>query len=300
MLELVRGYAMAALEAAERGGRVQAVASDLASMSRVLVSSELLREVLTDSTVPAKGRSAVLEDLLTGKVSPEALETVTFAVENERAAELPGTLERLVELAEVENARVAVGEPSGAEPPSGRSAAYERIRGYGERIFEQVARPEEVDEVEDELFRLARITEQSAPLRAALSDANSPVERRLAVLTDLLSGRVSEPTSLLACYVIRAGRSRDAVAALDYLVEIAAAERGRRVADVRSAVELDEDERRRMEEALSRLMRRPVELRVRVDPSVLGGASVSVGDTVIDGTVRHRLELLRESIMQRV
>jgi F-type H+-transporting ATPase subunit delta len=46
-------------------------------------------------------------------------------------------------------------------------------------------------------------------------------------------------------------------------------------------------------------MRRQVELRVRIDPSVLGGVRISVGDTVIDGTVRHRLEQLRESLLQR-
>jgi F-type H+-transporting ATPase subunit delta len=89
------------------------------------------------------------------------------------------------------------------------------------------------------------------------------------------------------------------VDALDYLVEVAAADRGRRVADVRAAVDLDADERQRLSEALSRTMRRPVELRVRIDPSVLGGIGISVGDTVIDGTVRHRLEQLRESLLQR-
>ncbi len=299
MLELVRGYAVAAFEAAESASHIDAIASDLVEMSRLFVARERLREVMTDGTVPALSRSAVLEDLLGGKVAPATLETLTFAVRNERAAELPATLERLLELAEVESARLAVGEPPGAEPPAGRSAAYERIRGYGERVFEQLARRSDVDEVEDELFRLARITEHNTALRDALADPASPVERRVAVLVDLLSDRVSAATSSLACYVIRAGRSRDLVAALDYLVELAAAERGRRVADVRSAVELDEGERARMEEALSRLMRRQVELRVRLDPAVLGGVSVSVGDTVIDGTVRHRLDLLRESIMQR-
>jgi len=64
-------------------------------------------------------------------------------------------------------------------------------------------------------------------------------------------------------------------------------------------VELDAGERRRLSEALSRIVRRPVELRVRIDPSVLGGISISVGDTVIDGTVRHRLDQLREALMQR-
>jgi F-type H+-transporting ATPase subunit delta len=299
MLELVRGYAMATFDAAERDGRIDIVASDLAEMSRLLVRSEELREVVTDGSIAAQTRRAVLEDLLESKVSPEALAPFVFAVLSERAAELPKTLERLVEIAEVEVARVAVGEAHGAETSIGRSGAYERIRGYGERIFEQQPTSDDVDEIEDELFRLARIAEQNVELRQALADSASPIERRLAVLADLLENRVTQATAMLAGYVMRAGRSRDFVGALDYLVQIAAAERGRRVADIRAAVELDESERERLALALSRIMRRQVELRVRIDPSVLGGVSISVGDTVIDGTVRHRLEQLRESLMQR-
>lgn len=299
MLELVRGYATASFDAAERAGRIAAVSIDLAEMSRLLVASDLLREVVTDGSIAAASRCAVLDDLLGGKVQPEALAPLSFAVLSERAAELPKVLERLLEMAEVARARVDAGEPPGAEPPIGRSGAYERIRGYGERIFEQLRAPTEVDEVEDELFRLARISEQSAVLRQALADTGAPMERRLAVLADLLGPRVSPATASLAAYVLRAGRSRDVVGALDYLVEIAAAERGRRVADVRCAVQLGDSERDAMTLALSRIMRRQVELRVRIDPAVLGGVRINVGDTVIDGTVRHRLEQLRESLTVR-
>jgi F-type H+-transporting ATPase subunit delta len=299
MLELVRGYATAAFDAAERDGRIDAVATDLAEMSRFVVASEPLRMVVTDSSIPAASRVAVLEDVLVSQVAPEALAPFTFAVLSERPAELPKTLERLVEMAELSTARVAIGESPGAEPPIGRSGAYERIRGYADRIFEQLPEAAQIDEVEDELFRLARIAEQSPALRQALADPGASLERRLAVLRDLLADRVTPATEWLAGYVLRAGRSRDLVGALDYLVEIAAADRGRRVADVRAAVELDDEERDQLARALSRITRRPVELRIRIDPSVLGGISVSVGDTVIDGTVKHRLEQLRESLLQR-
>jgi F-type H+-transporting ATPase subunit delta len=299
MLELVRGYAKATFDAAERVGRIDVVASDLAELSRLLIASEELRNVLTDGSIPAQIRRAVLEDLLMDKISPEALSPVTFAILSERAAELPKTFERLVEMAEIASSLVTAGEPPDGEPPIGRSGAYERIRGYGERIFEQQRHTDDVDEIEDDLFRLARITEHNLPLREVLSDSAVPTELRLAVLADLLKDRVRPETVWLAGYVLRSGRSRDFVGALDYLVEIAAAERGRRIADVRAAVELDDDERERMSQALSVIMRRPVELRVRIDPAVLGGVSISVGDTVIDGTVRHRLDQLRESLMQR-
>ncbi|HXY43124.1 MAG TPA: ATP synthase F1 subunit delta [Acidimicrobiales bacterium] len=299
MLELVRGYAKATFDAAERAGRIEAVASDLAELSRLLVASEPLRIVLTDGSIPVQARRAVVEELLSDKISSDALATVVFAMVSERAAELPKTLERLVETAEIASSLAAAGEPPDGEPPVGRSGAYERIRGYGERIFELQRHTDDVDEIEDELFRLARIIEHNLALRDALADSAVPTDRRVSVLADLLRGRVRPETVWLAGYVLRSGRSRDFVGALDYLVEIAAAERGRRIADVRAAVELEADERARMSQALSAIMRRPVELRVRIDPSVLGGVSISVGDTVIDGTVKHRLEQLRESFMQR-
>jgi F-type H+-transporting ATPase subunit delta len=295
----VRGYATATFDAAERAGRIDVVATELVEMSRLLVASEALRTVVIDGSISAQTRRAVLEDLLAAKVSAEALAPFTFAVVSERAAELPKTLERLVEMSEIASERASRREPPGAEPPTGRSGAYERIRGYGDRIFEQLTGSSDVDEIEDELFRLARIAQQTPSLRQALADSGAPIERRLAVLADLLDNRVVPETALLAGYVLRAGRSRDFVGGLDYLVEIAAAERGRRVADIRAAVELDSGERERLSQALSRIVRRPVELRVRIDPTVLGGVSISVGDTVIDGTVRHRLEQLRESLMQR-
>jgi F-type H+-transporting ATPase subunit delta len=299
MLELVRGYATAAFDAAERAERLAGVAADLGELARLLVVSDDLRATLTDGSLEPAVRSAVLDDLFAWKIVPEALAPVTFAVLSERASDLPKTVERLVELAEEANSRAVANEPPGAEPPIGRSGAYERIRGFADRILEQLASPREVDVIEDELFRLARLAEQTPALRETVAETASPIERRLAVLADLLTGKVRAETAWLACYVLRAGRSRDFVGSLDYLVEIAAAERGRRIADVRSAVELDADERERLSAALSKIVHRPVELRVRIDPTVLGGCSIRVGNTVIDGTVRHRLDQLRESLFQR-
>jgi F-type H+-transporting ATPase subunit delta len=296
MLELIRGYASAAFDGAERAGRLDEVSTGLVELARLFVASEPLRTALADGSIPATDRRAVLEDLLSGKVPEEALAPVTFAVETERASELGKTVERLVEAAELAVAGAAAGEPLGAEPPAGRTGAYDRIGGFAERVFEKVAQPQVVDTIEDELFRLARICEQSPALREALGDGSVPMPRRLAVLADLVEAQVRPETLWLAQYVIRAGRARDLPGALDHLVELAAADRGRRVAEVHSAVPLDEAERDRLSEALSRIVRRPVELRVLIDPSVIGGVSIEVGNTLIDGTVRHRLDELRESL----
>jgi ATP synthase F1 delta subunit len=97
--------------------------------------------------------------------------------------------------------------------------------------------------------------------------------------------------------VIRAGHLRDLVHTFDWLVQLAAAERGRRIADVRTAVDLDASQRAQLAAALTRTAGRPVEVRVRLDPEVIGGMLVSIGDTVIDGTVRYRLERLRDTLV---
>ena len=102
----------------------------------------------------------------------------------------------------------------------------------------------------------------------------------------------------LVRYVIRAGRLRDLVGAINFLVQLAAEERGRRIAEVRSAVPLDDEERTRVGAALSRLTDRNVEVRGIIDPSVIGGISVSVGDLILDGTVRLRVERLRDLLVK--
>lgn len=300
MLELVRGYAAAVLDVAEEAGSVEDVAAAMRALGGLLVSSPRLRNALTDGSIPGHSRSGVLADLLEGKAEAGAVALATFPVLYERASELPKTYEQLIELAEQRVARRAQPGASRpvAEPPIGRSGGLERLRGFAERVFETVDSPGDVDGIEDELFRLARTVEQHPQLRAALSKPQTPLAERVGVVDSLLASKVRPETLRLAEYVLACGRARDVVGALDYLVELAAHERGRRVAEVRAAVELGTDERERLTTALSRRTRRRVELRIAVDPAVIGGISVSVGDTVIDGTLRHRLEQLRDTLLQ--
>lgn len=301
MLELVRGYSTAALGAVERDGdqSFAGILGDLSAVDELLIASEPLRVALTDPSILASSRAAVLEELLSGKIAGQALRVLTYVVAWERATELPKTVEQLVEAVDFVCQSAEHGGREVAEPPVGRSGALERIRGYSDWEFESVADPAEIDEIEDELFRLARIVQGTPDLRQALTDLEVPVENRVALLNELVSDKVQDATARLACYLMRAGRPRDITGAFNYLAELAARERGRRAAHVRAAVELSEDERNRLAAALGRIVRRPVELRVTLDPSVIGGIEVEVGDTVIDGTLRHRLEQLRETLLQR-
>jgi len=174
--------------------------------------------------------------------------------------------------------------------------ADDRVEGYATALFE-IARAEGVlPKVEEELFNLSHLLASNDELRTTLSDPAIPGERRQAIITDLVGTRATPTTTLLVSFVVSAGRARELPAIISNLVERAAADRQHAVAEVRSAVPLDDDQRRRLARALSTNLGKEVEVKVFVDPSVLGGLSARVGDVVIDGTVRHRLDQLKETI----
>ena len=170
----------------------------------------------------------------------------------------------------------------------------DRAESWASAMFEVTKAEGSLDTVEDELFRFARLMEGSDDLRQALTDPSLPPERRRAIAEEVLDGKVSDLTASLVAFVVGAGRARELPAIIDRLVERAASERRQVIAEVRSAIPLDDDQRRRLAEALSSNLGKDVDVKVVVDESVMGGLVARVGDTVIDGTVRHRLERLRE------
>ena len=170
------------------------------------------------------------------------------------------------------------------------------IDGYARGLFE-VARAEgTLDEVEDELFRFARSYESSDELRNALSDDQIPPGKRQAIVEDLLGGRATPTTVQLISMVIGSGRSRELPAIIDRMVERAAASKDLALAEVRSAIPLTADQQDRLKAALANATGKTVELKVIVDPSVLGGLVATVGDKVIDDTVRTRLDQLKSRL----
>jgi F-type H+-transporting ATPase subunit delta len=174
----------------------------------------------------------------------------------------------------------------------------EQIRGYARAMFSVAEAEDALDEVEDELFRFARSLENQHELRDALTDPRLPAERKRAVLAELLGERAHPVTLNLLGFVIDQGRARDLGAIVDELAALAAEQRQSAVAEVRTAVPLDAAHRDRLAEALERATGRKVELKVVVDPAVVGGVVAKVGDQVIDGSVRRRLELARERLSE--
>ncbi|HEX6262407.1 MAG TPA: ATP synthase F1 subunit delta [Actinomycetota bacterium] len=172
------------------------------------------------------------------------------------------------------------------------------VRAYAEAILVMAEAEGVLEEVEDELFRFTRAVEQQTGLREALTDPALPSDRKRAVIRDLLGGKASDATVNLLELIVEQGRARELTAIAERLVALAAERRRRAVAEVRTAVPLAEEQRSRLAEALGRATGRAVEVRVIVDPSVIGGVYARVGDQVFDGTVRRRLELARERLSE--
>jgi F-type H+-transporting ATPase subunit delta len=171
-----------------------------------------------------------------------------------------------------------------------------RIEAYAGAFFEIARAERRVEAVEDDLFRFSRTLEANDELRMALIDRTLPAERRIAVIEDLMGG-TAVPTSVgLVAMVVGADRAGDLPGIVERFLELSAAQRQRDVAEVRSAVPLDDRLRERLARALGEAVGKEVEVKVVVDPSVLGGVFARIGDTVIDGTIRRRLEELKERI----
>lgn len=172
----------------------------------------------------------------------------------------------------------------------------ERVEAYATALLEIAKAEGHLTEVEDELFRFSRIIAGNDELRMAIGNPGLPVDRRAAIVDELLEGRTLAVTRAMAAFIVGAGRGHDFPAIVQRFVELSAHQRDREVAEVRSATPLDEAAQRKLADALSRATGKQIEVKVAVDPTVMGGLVVEMGDTVIDGTVRHRLEQLKETL----
>lgn len=172
----------------------------------------------------------------------------------------------------------------------------DRIQGYARGMFE-VARGEgALDRVEGELLSLARALESSPELRSTLTDPQLPAEKKSAIITDLIGARAHQLTVGLVELLVGQNHVSDLPAVAMGLAEAAAASRDKAVAEVRSAVPLDEETVQRLSRSLGRATGKDVEVKVFVDPSVIGGIVARVGDTVIDGSIARRFESVRQAV----
>jgi F-type H+-transporting ATPase subunit delta len=239
-------------------GTVEAavLAEDLDAIARLLGHEVSLRRLFTDPSRPPEQRTRLANALLEGKLGVVAQRLFGELVAYRWSQ--PRDLAIAVELLSVQ------AELAGAE------------------------RVGELDDVEDELFRFGRIVAGEHDLAAALS-ARTPADARTALVDNLLEGRATGTTRRLVHRLVHDPHGRTVLDGLDEYAVLAAERRRRLVADVRSAIPLTEAQHDRLAAVLKRLYGHEVHLNVEVDPELLGGLTVRIGDEVIDGSVASRV-----------
>jgi F-type H+-transporting ATPase subunit delta len=260
-LSAAREQLMAALDDSSDPG---AVGDELFAVGHLLDTEPGLRRALTDATSPVAARKGLASRLLEGRVSAATLDLVTGMVGDRWSAprDLADAAEQLGVLA---------------------TAAAAESEG-------------QLDDLEDELFRFARILGAQPALRLALEDQGPPDEGKRGLVDELLAAKVTSAALRLITQAVIYPRGRNLETTLDEYGRLAAAWRQRLIAVVRVATGLTEDEHGRLAAALSHTYGHDVHLNVVVDPRVMGGMSVQIGDEFIDGTLANRLAQLRQRL----
>jgi F-type H+-transporting ATPase subunit delta len=154
-----------------------------------------------------------------------------------------------------------------------------------------------LDQLESDLFAFGRSVAEHPQLRSALTDRAVPVTNRVDLATGRVAGRTATQTGQLLARVVGHPRGLSFEVALRRLTDEVAARRERRVATVVGAIPLTEHQQQRLLAALSTKLGGQVYLNVVIDPEVIGGLRVTVGDQVIDGTIATRLDEARQRLI---
>lgn len=255
-----------AAELPEAAG-ISSVSEGLFGVVRLLDGSGQLRRALGDPTTPASAKESLLDSLLGSQLEPLAMRVLKSVVAQRWSS--PRDLVDATEVLAVQ-AALLVASADGS-----------------------------LDEVEDELFRFSRVVAQDPALRAVLTDRGLPDERKTALLTGLLGERTRPETQRLVASLVLAPRGRTLEDGLAEYGRLAAEIRERSVARVTSAIRLTDAQEERLAAALARTLGREVQLQVDVDPAVVGGLVVRVGDEVIDGTTKHHLRAARVALTRQ-
>lgn len=245
--------------------RLRTTADELLAAADLLRQQPRLRRALCDPARPGSQRSALLRELLTGKVGEWAAELLQTLVSGRWSA--PSELLDGCELLGVQ-ALLASAEAGG-----------------------------NLADVEDELFRFGQVVAGHPVLAATLGDRSAPVAQRAELTEALLAGKASEVTRAAVRVALGGFGGRGVSAALTRLVELAAERRDRSIAYVTVATPLSDDEERRLGAVLSARYGREVAVKTTVDPRVIGGVRVQVGADLYDGTVAHRLAQARNALV---
>jgi F-type H+-transporting ATPase subunit delta len=246
---------------------LQTVSDQLFAVVSLLAGNGSLRRALSDPAMGADLKQRLVDNLLTDKVSPATLALVRLAARS-----------RWSEPRDVVDALEAVAV----------DAAMTRAE-----------RDDQLDEVEDELFRFERIIDGEPALRAALTNRNLPTDRKRDLVHRLLEGRAASVTVSLVERAVLYPRGRTVERVLEEFTSFAAQRRSRLIARVTTAVPLSNEQQDRLSAALAREFGHEVRLQMVVDPGIVGGITVRVGDELLDASVLRQLGAARRLITGR-
>jgi F-type H+-transporting ATPase subunit delta len=238
------------------------VAEELFAIVGLLEANPRLRRMLSDPAVHGDRRAQLAADVLGGSSLSDATKQIVEAL-----------------------VRASWSRPADLVDAADQMAA--------QALFAGAEHANALDEVEDELFRFGRILARESALRSALTDPSLPAERKIKLLDALLDDRVQDATRDLVRELALHPRGRTIDRGLEEYARVAAARRERLVARVRTAVPLTDAQLTRLGSALAERLGHDVHLNVELDPDLIGGLTVRVGDVLFDGSVSHRLALAR-------
>jgi F0F1-type ATP synthase delta subunit len=290
MLPKLEGFAAALLGRLDQTV-LATVVGDLDALVATIQARSDFSAVLTDTSITNVARGQVVNELLSDKVSPEALRLGVYAAATTPAQELPRSMDELVYVA---HTLLETGEFHHAN--LGLLDARRRVGGFADALLDEID-TESFSSIEDDLFRWARTIEGNADLRHLLLDRDAPLGARLGLTNQLLEGKVNAVSLSLAQFAIVGGRPRDVVGTLDFLVNYVAQSRDWRVARVHTARSLDAASQSDLVGSLNALTGKNVELQIAEEPDLLGGVLVEIGDLRLDATTRGRLGALRDAVV---
>lgn len=236
------------------------VTSGLLATADALGSHPSLAVALTDTGLSSDVRSGVADDLLAPVAGPVALPLVRIAV--------------------------AMRWSRPADLVEGLEAAA------ATQAFVVADREGTLGAVEEAIFAFERAVAGSGELQLALNDPSLTTAQQVAIARDLTESRFPPIAVELICFAVSHTRGQRLDSLLNRLLELAAQSRGMVLAEVTTAVPLTATETERLEAALARVYHRPVRIQAQIDPAVVGGVLVQVGDEQIDGTLASRRDQL--------
>lgn len=172
----------------------------------------------------------------------------------------------------------------------------QRIDGFASAIVDLATAEGEMEKVERELFTIARTFATSNELREAMTNPQLDPERKHGIIDDLIGGRASDLTVEVVSMIVRLGHASDLSAIVDAFIAKVAASTAKAVAEIRSAIPLDEKTLDRLTAALSKATGKTLEVKYIVDPLLIGGVVARIGDTVIDGSIVRKLAAIRQAM----